>query len=84
MFQPPVSPCVSNPDETLAEAVITSSQPSQPLEPSTVSPLFDTHRETGAETLKDPSDANGSDPSVSKVPRIPTKMQRGPDMWNVG
>ena len=84
VFQPPVSPCVSNPDETLTEAVITSSQPSQPLEPPTVSPVFDAHRETGAETLKDPSDANGSDPSVSKVPRIPTKMQRGPDMWNVG
>ena len=82
VFQPPVSPCVSNPDETLAEVVITSSQPSQPLEPPTVSPLLDTLRETGAETLKDPSDTNGSDPSVSKVPRIPARMQRGPGMWN--
>tara|TARA_R100001509_G_scaffold31793_1_gene16888 strand:- start:4150 stop:6633 length:2484 start_codon:yes stop_codon:yes gene_type:complete len=84
VFQPSVSPCVSNPDETLAEAVITSSQPSQPLEPPTVSPLLDTLRETGAETLKDPSDTNGSDPSVSKVPRIPARMQRGPGMWNAG
>ena len=82
VFQPPVSPCVSNPDETLAEVVITSSQPSQALEPPTVSPLLDTLRETGAETLKDPSDTHGSDPSVSKVPRIPARMQRGPGMWN--
>ena len=82
VFQPPVSPCVSNPDETLAEVVITSSQPSQPLEPPTVSPLLETLRETGAETLEDSSDDNGSDPSVSKVPRIPARMQRGPGMWN--
>ena len=84
VFQPPVSPCVSNLDETLAEVVKPVSQPSQPLEPPTVSPTLDTLDDTGRETLKDPSDTNGSDPSVSHVQRIPARMQRGPGMWNAG
>lgn len=81
---PSVSPCVSNPDETLPQVVITESQPSQPLEPPTVSPVLETLADTVGDTGEDPSDTNGSDPSVSKVARIPTRMQRGPGMWNFG
>ena len=77
-----VSASVSNPVDTLKATEKPVSQPSQTVEQPSVSTSSDTLLDTLRDTLKDPSDTNGSDPSVSKVSRIPARMQRGPGMWN--
>lgn len=78
-----VSASVSNPVDTHETTEKPVSQPSQTVEQPSVSTSSDTLLDTLRDTLKDPSDTNGSDPSVSKVPRLPARMQHGPGMWNV-